>query len=182
LAITPTRLMTFAEFEKLPDDAQGYRYELHHGELVKVAPPENRHFLIQQMLRDLLDQAAAGAGRAYTEVGFRPLPEHEYLIADVAYLSYELLAKYGDQEYFQGVPELVIEVLSPSNTPKQIADKRTLCLSNGGLEFWVVDGDQHQVEVSTPDGRIVTYKSGQEIPLRFGGRLAVAAIFGKRRF
>jgi hypothetical protein len=33
------------------------------------------------------------------------------------------------------------------------------------------------VEVSTPGGQTVTYKSGQEIPLFFGDRLAVDEIF-----
>jgi hypothetical protein len=41
----------------------------------------------------------------------------------------------------------------------------------------VVDGDHGETEVSTPDGHTVTYKSGQEIPLFFGGTLSVDAIF-----
>jgi len=58
-------------------------------------------------------------------------------------------------------------------------DKRTLCLENGSREFWVVDMDHRRVEVSTPDGLTVTYKSGQQIPLFFaaGAQLAVDAIF-----
>jgi len=86
VASTPTRLMTFEEFELLPDLREG-RYELRHGELVTVPPPKGDHFLIQQMLRDLLDRAAAGRGRAYTEVGFRAVPDSEYRVADVAYAA-----------------------------------------------------------------------------------------------
>jgi len=41
----------------------------------------------------------------------------------------------------------------------------------------VVNAKLRQVEISTPDGRSITYKSGQEIPLLFGGTLAVDAIF-----
>ena len=44
-------------------------------------------------------------------------------------------------------------------------------------EFWVVDVDHRQVEVSTPDGHTITYKRGQEIPLWFGGRIPVDEIF-----
>ncbi len=57
-------------------------------------------------------------------------------------------------------------------------DKERLCLENGAREFWVVDIDHRLVRVSTPDGLTVTYKDGQEIPLLFGGKLAVDAIFG----
>jgi Uma2 family endonuclease len=73
----------------------------------------------------------------------------------------------------------VIEVLSPSNTVAEINDKKTLCLENGSREFWVVDIEHRQVEVSTPDGRGTTHKAGQHIPLFFAenAQLAVDAIF-----
>ena len=176
MATTTTRLMTFAEYERIPNPP-GHRYELHHGELVKVPPPKCDHFLIQQILRDLLDKAAAGAGRAYTEVGFRVSSEHEYWVADVAYAPTERWIRNKGEKYFQGAPDLVIEVLSPSNTAAEMLDKEKLCLENGSREFWVVDIDRRQVKVSTPDGHTVTYKCGQEIPLLLGGRLAVDAIF-----
>jgi hypothetical protein len=35
------------------------------------------------------------------------------------------------------------------------------------------------VAVSTPDGRTITYKSGDEIPLMFGGAIAVDAVFAE---
>jgi hypothetical protein len=43
----------------------------------------------------------------------------------------------------------------------------------------VVDIEHRQVEVSTPDGRTITYKTEQHIPLFFAedAQLAVDAIF-----
>jgi Uma2 family endonuclease len=76
-----------------------------------------------------------------------------------------------------GAPDVVVEILSPSNTAAETLDKRNICLENGSREFWIVDADHRQVEVSTPDGHTITPKSGQEIPLFFGGRLAVDSIF-----
>src|SRR5436190_2717496 len=170
--------MTFAEFKQLPDPPFG-RYELRHGEPLIVAPPIFGHMKVQQMLRDLLDQAAAGAGRACTEFGFRPVPEHEYRIADVGYCSAERWNAADPNGYFTGAPDLAIEILSPSNTKKEIADKRKLCLENGSREFWVVDIEHRQVDVSTRDGRTISYKPGQQIPLFFtvGRRLDVGAVF-----
>ena len=60
---------------------------------------------------------------------------------------------------------------------KELIEKKDLCLETGSREFWVVNAKRRHVEVSTPDGRTVTYKSGQQIPLIFGGSLAVDAIF-----
>ena len=109
---------------------------------------------------------------------FRPLPEYECWGADVAFLS---KARWESiDRYLSGVPELVAEVSSPSNTAAEILDREKICLENGSREFWVLDADRRQVKVSTPDGRTVTYKSGQEIPLFFaaGKTIPVDAIFG----
>jgi Uma2 family endonuclease len=168
--------MTFAEFEQLPDP-QSYRYELRHGELVKVPFTKLKHSLVQEVLRDSFAKASADAGRAWLEFGFRALPDGEYRRADVAWVSNQRWAEQDMEGYFRGAPDIVIEVLSPSNTVAEMLDKEKLCLENGSAEFWLVDIDRHQVRVSTPDGHTITYKSGQEIPLLFGGRLAVGAIF-----
>jgi hypothetical protein len=42
VATAPTKLMTFAEFQQLPED--GRRYQLHHGELVTTAEPIWQHY------------------------------------------------------------------------------------------------------------------------------------------
>ena len=176
MALAAPRLMTFAEFETLPDPCGG-RYELRHGEPVFVAPPIHDHYQVQQRLRRLLERAAGDAGEVGTEMGFRPLPEHEYWYADVAFLSRKRWDETPPKGNIEGAPELVVEVLSPSNTAAGIRDKKKLCLENGSVEFWVVVIDLGEVEVSTPDGRAITYKSAQEIPLFFGERLSVGAIF-----
>jgi len=168
--------MTVAEFVQLPE-AEGCRYELQRGELVTLAPPKLRHSLVQRKIMFLLQDAAADAGSASIELGFRPLPEYEFRYADVAWASKQRWEQQDLNSYFRGAPELVVEVLSPSNTVAEMIDKEKLCLENGAREFWVVDIDHRLVRVSTPDGHTITYKDGQEIPLLFGGKLAVNAIF-----
>jgi len=177
VATSTTRLMTFAEFEQLPDPQFG-RYELRHGEPVIVAPPKLKHSTVQRRLRRLLETAAGETGIVDSEFGFKPLPEREYRIADVVFISQQRWQGIDLNGYFQGAPELVAEILSPSNTTKEMLDKGKLCLENGSREFWVVDLERRLVEVSTPDGRTITYAAGQQIPLFFGeGALAVDAIF-----
>jgi Uma2 family endonuclease len=175
VATTPTRLMTLAEFERLPETPRGFPYELRHGELVTVAPPKRNHLIAQHRIRDLLSVPAAGRGRAFMELGFR-VPDHDYRVADVAYVTEQRWTMAGDSLF--GAPELVVEVLSESNTVAEMLDKEKLCLENGSHEFWVVDLDRKQVKVSTPNGHTLTYKAGQEIPLFFapGDAIAVSAI------
>jgi len=178
MAVT-TRLMTVEEFSNLPEDDGPVYHELRHGEIVPVTRAKFKHQMIQSRLRSLLGPLAPPASLVEIEVAFRALPEYELRVADVAYLAAERRAKVDPENYIQGAPDLVIEVLSPSNTAAEIYDKEKLCLSNGAKEFWVADPDRRQVKVSTPDGRTVTWQSGQEIPLPlFGGAgIAVDAIF-----
>lgn len=178
MATTTTGPITFAEFEQMPEPRDGQRLELRHGEPIKVPPAKYIHFMIQQVLRDLLDKAAAGTGRAYTEVGFRPTPEHEFRIADVAYAAKDRWVLPAGQEHLLGAPDVVVEVLSASNTAAEV-EKEQLCLANGCREFWVVDPDLRIVKVMTPDDRSVTYHPGQQIPLPLlnGARISVDAIF-----
>jgi len=172
---TTTSLMTFAQFEQMPED--GRRYELRNGEPIEVPPAVYRHHKILRRLRRLLESAAGSAGEVDSEWGFRPIPEYEYRVADVAFVAQERERAISPDGHLIGAPELVAEVLSPSNRRGKIAETRRLCLENGCREFWVVDPKRRNVEVSTPDGHSKTYQTGQQIPLLFGGELAVAAIF-----
>lgn len=176
MASTPTRLVTFAEFEQLPDP-KGGRYELRHGEVIFVAPPKLKHYHIQRRLRRLLESAAGSHWEVEIEMAFRPKPEHEYWAADVGLISAERLNRSDPEGNIQGALDLVVEVLSPSNTAAEVLDKRQTCLEGGAREFWLVNPGKLNVEVSTPDGRSVTYSAGQQVPLFFGGNVAVDEIF-----
>jgi Uma2 family endonuclease len=176
VASTTTKLMTFEEIARLPEPGGLSYYELHNGELVQLTRPALNHMFVQKRLQTLLD-AASAAGYAFVEVGLRMLPEFEYRIADVAWSPRDHWAQMDPAGQFMGVPELVIEVLSPSNTAGQLLDREQLCLDNGAREFWVVNMERRQVKVTSREGRAAIYKAGQQIPLFFGGSIAVDAIF-----
>lgn len=176
MSSTPARLMTFAEFEQLPDPPGGARYELHNGELVTVAPPGSRHLVLQLNIRESLRSAPTGSGFVLTEFPCRPHPEFESIVLDVAYLTIEQWDQFRRAEYFHGAPAIGVEVLSPSNTPQRIAHKRELCLRSGSRAFWIADDDRREVDVYTASG-LVTYTSGQHVPLFLGGTISVDEIF-----
>lgn len=171
--------MTVQQFQKLPEDAGAFYHELRGGQLVAVARPKIKHFAIQRRLRRLLEGVAPPDSLVEIEVAFRPLPEYELRVADVAYVAPERWKNADPEDNLHGSPNLVIEVLSPSNSAAEIYEKEKLCLENGATEFWVVDPDRRQVKVSTPDGRTLTWQSGQHIPLPLFGdaSLPVDALF-----
>ena len=173
-----TGLMTVDEFRRLPETGPFY-YELRHGELVKVTRPRLKHVLIQKRLLRLFELSAGEEFWVSIEVPFRPLPEHELRTADVAVVSLARVRQADPEDNLSGSPEIVVEVLSPSNTAAEIIEKQRLCLENGCREFWVVEPRSRVVNVSTPDGITRTYKAEDEIPLSLFGAacLPVLAIF-----
>jgi len=158
--------MTVEQYRQLPEAGPFY-YELRRGELVKVARPKEGHIRIQDRLRERLHDALGRHGKVITEYPFRALPEYELRVADVAYVTRERRDRTADDDNLHGAPDLVIEVLSPSNTAREIKEKADLCLANGSRQFWAVDSRLRQIAVSTPDGLTRIYRSGESIPLVF---------------
>jgi Uma2 family endonuclease len=131
----------------LPDPPSGH-LELHHGQVILVPPRKHRHAEIQQALLELLQPLTRGKGFLTLEFPFRA-PGHESWQADVGFVREDRRA--GITDYLMGAPDLVIEVLSPSNTVDEINDKMDICMANGCLSFWVVDPKRGLVSVTEGD-------------------------------
>ncbi len=175
MATAATALVTFAEFEKLPDPL-GFRLELHNGEVVNVPPPKHGHSFIAHNLFDALKLACPPATFVGMELGFR-VADRNYRVSDVAMMPLARWRSLPRDGYMEGAPEVVVEVLSPSNSALEMLDKEQLCLENGCREFWIVDPKKQTVRISTPTGHFSIYKAGEQIPLLYGGALAVNSLF-----
>jgi Uma2 family endonuclease len=142
-----TGLITVEEFLQLPDPKEGHT-ELHHGEVVTVPPPKNGHQEKQDRILMLLKRLAGGMYVVRMEMAFRPKPEYEVWQADVGCISLQRHAATPSDDYIMGAPDLVVEVLSPSNTAEEINDRMAICLENGCVSFWVVDQKRQRVSVT----------------------------------
>ena len=170
-------LTTFAEFEKFPDPVAGH-YELHHGQVVLMPPRKKVHMQIQQVLFDLLSPLLGGLGFLTIEFAFRPAPEYEAWQCGIGFALQDRWDK-DDHEYFLGAPDLVIEVLSASNTMDEILERQAICLANGCRAFWTVDPKRRTVMLTNPSGVTVTYTASSSVPLPdpLPGSIEVAEIF-----
>jgi Uma2 family endonuclease len=170
-------LITVAQYHQLPDD--GNLYELHHGEVVLVTRPKPKHYKLQIRFVRLLESKLRKFGEVVMELPYRPVAEFELRAADVAVLSRARWDAIDPDIDLLGAPELVIEVKSPSNTKAQLQRLATLCLANGGWEFWIVDQANRTVTAIQRDGAATAYVIGQHISLAaFGGdTLSVSDIF-----
>ncbi len=161
---TLTRPISIEEFREL-SDPPGFSLELRNGEVVQVPPPKHRHLKIQMALRSLLHLRLSASGIVWTEFPFIPGNGLNFRVADVAFVSKNRYEQIDDEDNLRGAPELVVEVLSPSNTAAEMYEKEALCLNNGALEFWVVDPAKNQVRVATNQGPTRSYGVGDLIPL-----------------
>jgi Uma2 family endonuclease len=172
----PIHLVTFEEFDRLPDPSGGY-YELQRGQIVYMPFRTLPHAVIQDTLADLLKPFARGRWRVMVQFPFRATEEYEYRQADIAFIANEKWQSGTD--YFFGAPDLVIEVRSPSNTRGELLDRQEICLSNGCTSFWVVDPKTRSVQVTVPDRQPALYDSSSSLPLPapLAGAIPVASIF-----
>jgi Uma2 family endonuclease len=67
---------------------------------------------------------------------------------DVLYVSPARADRIGEQE-IDGAPDLVMEVVSPSTSHRDVFDKKRLYETHGVREYWIVDPDSETVEVHT---------------------------------
>ena len=170
-------LITVDEYRQLPD-REDVVQELHFGMVVTLSRPKMKHVKLQSRVARLLRPRAEHLGVVEIEVPFRALPEYELRGADVAFVSQQRWEATPDDDNLHGSPELVIEILSPSNTKKEIHEKAVLCLSSGALEFWVLDAKRKTVTVTPKDRAPVVYRVSDRIPLSiFCGDLPVSQIF-----
>ena len=177
-AATDPVLMTVEQYRQMPNRDDVIQ-ELHWGMVVTLTRPTMGHAKLQSHLVRLLRPKAERLGVVETEVAFRALPEYDLRSADVAYVSRERWNATDDDDNLHGSPELVIEVLSPSNTKAEIQEKAVLCLSTGAQAFWVLDARRKTVSVTPKGGEPVIYRIGDRIPLpMFDSYLDVSEIFG----
>lgn len=170
--------MTVAEFLALPGDSS--HLELHDGRVVTKGPGHARQCHVWNRLADLIGALGRGRVSVCVKMPFRALPEYELRDAAVGAVAPERWAEALEQDAVRGVPELVVEAVSPSSTAADVFNYERLCLANGCREFWLVDAWAKEVRVMTGDqGRI--YTAGMEIPVLVldGERIAVDAIFSR---
>jgi Uma2 family endonuclease len=109
----------------------------------------------------------------------RAIPEFDLRAAEVAAGSKPRFEALDPEDNLRGAPELVIEVISPSNAKSKLRELVSLCLASGSVECGLVDWKKKSVTVMRKGGSSAAYGPGSQIPLTAFGSdsLSAAAIF-----
>ena len=138
------------------------RLELVRGELRKGTPTGWEHGRVCARIARLLDVYASGGQRgvalgAETGCVLHAGEEPTVRAADAAFIRRERLPEQLPVGYAQIVPDLVVEVTSPSDTYAMVAEKVNDWLLAGAQMVWVVDTSNRQVSVHRPNRSVRVY-------------------------
>lgn len=149
--------LTADELLRLPAD--GWRYELVDGVLVRMSPPGYKHGkIVGRLSRKLGDYAETrGLGEVLgSETGFllsRPGVPDTVLAPDVAFLRAKHVPPAdapGIENYLRLAPDLVAEVASPDQYKPEMAAKARIYLDAGVRLVWIVWPAAQTVDVWRP--------------------------------
>jgi len=155
---------TYADYKEWDLD-EGERFELIEGEAYAMSAPNTRH---QAMLMELSRQFANFLIGKPCKVFPAPFDVRLFYKADESDdtvvqpdISVICDRKKLGPEGCRGAPDLVIEILSPSNTAIEMELKRKLYQEAGVREYWVVDPENNGLTVYCFEKDIIfkTYKS-----------------------
>jgi Uma2 family endonuclease len=137
-------------------DDDRYQYELDRGRLVVMEPPGFPHGATVARVTVILATfvEAHGLGTVVTgDTGFVLFRGPDTVRGpDVAFVRTDRLPTAEDaQLFFEGAPDLAVEVLSPGNRPGQLEKKVRNYLRAGTRVVWVVDPRARTVVVHAPD-------------------------------
>ncbi|MDR2095892.1 MAG: Uma2 family endonuclease [Treponema sp.] len=176
------RRWTYGEYREW-ELKEGERYEIIYGVAYAMSAPNAYHQLIQAALTAKFYNFLEGKSCKVYPAPFDVRLFYEADESDDTVVQPDLTVvcdeKKRGPEGCRGAPELVVEILSPSNTAIEMDRKFSLYMEAGVREYWIVAPEQKVVHVHRfLDGKVSSrfYKAddtavsellpGLEIPLQ----------------
>lgn len=161
------RPVTVEQLEEISRD-RTHRHELLRGELITMSPTGGQHgrfvYQLTIVLGQYISEHDLGAGFG-AETGFRLQVDPAIVLApDVSFIRKENFTPERDAVSFvPGAPDLVVEVLSPSDGATYVQKKVETWLHHGAQLVWVVEPETQTVHVYRTDGSVNLLKVGDAL-------------------
>ena len=174
-------LVTVEDFVGLPESVDGreVRYELVEGELITMSPAMLTHNRVRDRILVVLLRylEADPLGLAVAEQPFQ-VSEMTVRVPDVAFICAG--RSLASDKPIEGAPDLAVEVVSPSNTPREVDQRISDYFAAGCRRVWVVYPEEREVYIHGMVG--VTRRRGDDLiedaELLPGFSLKVSNLFG----
>jgi Uma2 family endonuclease len=144
------------------------RHELIRGRLFTMSPAGSEHGVVISRLSSLLQQYVSSwnLGLVFgAETGFILERNPDTVRApDIAFVRLDKVPESGIPEgYWPGPPDLAIEVISPSDTVRGVAEKAADWVESGARGVWVVDPRLKSITVYTAAGADRIFATGDTL-------------------
>jgi Uma2 family endonuclease len=152
MLLTTEKRYTVADYERLPEGAP---YQLIGGELIMSPSPEYPHQGIVGNIFEVLRPFIRSRGLG--DLILSPMDVHltkeDVYQPDLIFVRSENLPRLRADRRIYFVPDLVIEVLSPSTANYDYSRKKKIYWNRGVKEYWIVAPDDKTIEimVNEPD-------------------------------
>ena len=148
-----TRQITIADAERHPPEGN---WELIDGEVIAVNPTSLHAAAVTARILTLLNAhvLAANAGLVVgPDAGFVIFPDQNTLLSpDVSFITTSRVPSFAEQQHFARLaPDLVVEVMSPSDRMTDALRKISLYLKAGVFLVWLVELGPRALTVFTPN-------------------------------
>lgn len=174
-------LLTAEQFDNYPFE-EDKRYELDEGELIEMTRPAYKH---NRVLRILMVELELYLRQ--NPIGELLISENLYALAATTRRSPDLAVLLGDHreelrnaKVIPIIPEIAVEVLSPSETPRTIHRKMKQYFAAGVKEVWLIDPETEEAEVWTGAGMPFRTLVGEDLldsPLLPGFQVQLVELF-----
>jgi Uma2 family endonuclease len=173
---------TAADYRRMEDD--GRRYEVLEGTLIMAPAPNRFHQAISRNLCRILygHLHRRPIGKAYDAPFDVYLDEETVVQPDFVFVAAQSKAKLIP-EGVEGAPDLVVEILSPATSARDLGVKRRLYARAGVRELWILSPETRQLQVYLPEkdathpARILLEDESYETQLLPGLTLPVGELF-----
>ena len=113
-----------------------YKIELNEYGKIVMSPQRVYHSILQGKIENLLRQFKR-TGEVFPECAI--YTDKGTKVADVVWVSQERYKIIKREIECSISPEICVEIISDSNTEKEMEDKKALYFSRGAKEFWLCD-------------------------------------------
>jgi len=180
-ASTATKPITGEELFEMPGTD---RCELVEGEIKQMSPTGRQHGRIESKLSRYLDEFVADRDLGEVMVGevgiYTGRDPDTVRGADVLFISHERLKDASPEGFLDVAPELIVEIMSPSNAWEDVRQKIEEYFGIGVKHVWIVEPINRAVQIYRSRDAVRTLSEDDTLKgdgILDGFAIAVRALF-----
>ncbi|MEO6038773.1 MAG: Uma2 family endonuclease [Saprospiraceae bacterium] len=181
---TRKKILNYEDYAALTPADNG-NYELHQGKIIYLPSPTPHHQDVAMSLSSRMHVYASAnkLGKVFTAPLDTVFDPFTILQPDILYVSKDRFHIIGDKK-IEGAPDLVVEVLSISNNPKEMSYKKHIYESFMVREYWLINIKKSTITVyANTDGELLpvgVFENSNEVESQVmpGFKISVQDILG----